>query len=155
MAVRLSALRAGRPLPPGRFQVLIPVRGWGGPRVIIRPEGLYQLKNLLTSSGIEPTTFPILAYYINQLRYHVPQDRAVGIAIGYELDDRGVWVRVPVGSRIIFSPPALGLNQPPIQWVTGALSSGVELQGREADHSPPASAEFKKIWIRTPSWRSA
>jgi hypothetical protein len=27
MAVRLSALRAGRPLPPGRFMVLISVRG--------------------------------------------------------------------------------------------------------------------------------
>jgi hypothetical protein len=28
------------------------------------------------------------------------QDSAVGIAIGYWLDDRGVGVRVPVGSRI-------------------------------------------------------
>jgi hypothetical protein len=28
MAVRLSALRAGLPLPPGRFMVLISVRGW-------------------------------------------------------------------------------------------------------------------------------
>jgi hypothetical protein len=28
MLVRLSALRAGRPLPPGRFLVLISVRGW-------------------------------------------------------------------------------------------------------------------------------
>jgi hypothetical protein len=27
MVVRLSALRAGRPLPPGRFLVLIPVTG--------------------------------------------------------------------------------------------------------------------------------
>jgi hypothetical protein len=27
MAVRLSALRSGRPLPPGRFLVLISVRG--------------------------------------------------------------------------------------------------------------------------------
>jgi hypothetical protein len=32
------------------------------------------------------------------------RDRAVGIATGYGLDDRGVGVRVPVGSRILFSP---------------------------------------------------
>jgi hypothetical protein len=32
------------------------------------------------------------------------QDSIVGIATGYALDDRGVGVRVPVGSRIFFSP---------------------------------------------------
>jgi hypothetical protein len=32
------------------------------------------------------------------------QDRAVGIATGYRLEDLGVGVRVPVGSRILFSP---------------------------------------------------
>jgi hypothetical protein len=30
---------------------------------------------------------------------------------------------------------ALGPTQPPIQWVTGALSLGVKRPGREADHS--------------------
>jgi hypothetical protein len=29
----------------------------------------------------------------------------------------------------------------PIQWVPGALSLGVKRPGREADHSPPPSAE--------------
>jgi hypothetical protein len=33
--------------------------------------------------------------------------------------------------------------QPPIQWVPGALSQGVKRAGREADHSPPSSAEVK------------
>jgi hypothetical protein len=42
------------------------------------------------------------------------------------------------------SRPALGPTQPPIQWVPGALSPGVKRPGREADHSPPASAEVKK-----------
>jgi hypothetical protein len=45
MAVRLSALCAGRPSPPGRFLVLISVRGWGDPRAIVRLEGLSQLKS--------------------------------------------------------------------------------------------------------------
>jgi hypothetical protein len=47
------------------------------------------------------------------------------------------------------SRPALGFTQPRIQWVPGALSPGVKRQGREADHSPPPSAEVKKMWIYT------
>jgi hypothetical protein len=37
----------------------------------------------------------------------------------------------------------------PIKWVLRALSPRVKQPGREADHSPPASAEVKKIWIYT------
>jgi hypothetical protein len=40
--------------------------------------------------------------------------------------------------------PALGFTQPPIQSVPGALSPRVERPEREADHSPPTSAEVKK-----------
>jgi hypothetical protein len=39
-----------------------------------------------------------------------------------------------------------GPTQPPIQWVPGALSLGVKRPGREADHSPPSSAEVKE-WV--------
>jgi hypothetical protein len=39
---------------------------------------------------------------------------------------------------------ALGPTHPPIQWVPGALSLGVNRPGREADHSSPTSAEVKK-----------
>jgi hypothetical protein len=39
--------------------------------------------------------------------------------------------------------PALGLTQPPIQWVFGAVSLRVKQQGREAYHSFPSSAEVK------------
>jgi hypothetical protein len=38
-------------------------------------------------------------------------------------------------------------SQPPIQWMTGASSLGVERLGREADHSPPTSAEVEKTCI--------
>jgi hypothetical protein len=48
MAVKLSALRAGRPLAPGRFLVLISIKGSVDPKAIVRVEELGQLKNLMT-----------------------------------------------------------------------------------------------------------
>jgi hypothetical protein len=47
------------------------------------------------------------------------------------------------------SRPILESIRPPIQWVSGALSKGVKQQGREADRSPSASAEVKKISVYT------
>jgi hypothetical protein len=44
----------------------------------------------------------------------------------------------------------LGFTQPPIQWVPEAFSPGVKRPGREADHSPPNSAEVKKMWTCNP-----
>jgi hypothetical protein len=40
-------------------------------------------------------------------------------------------------------------TQPPIQWVPGTLSLGIKRPGREADHSPPFSAEVKNAWSYT------
>jgi hypothetical protein len=52
-------------------------------------------------------------------------------------------------------------TQPPSQWVPETLSLRVVQPGREADHSPPSSAEVKE-WVvlylhspNTPSWRRA
>jgi hypothetical protein len=44
---------------------------------------------------------------------------------------------------------ALGPTQSPIQWVPGAVSLGVKRLGREADHSPPSSADVKNAWSYT------
>jgi hypothetical protein len=56
---------AGRHLPLGRFLVLISVSGWVDPRAIVRLEGLGQLKNPVTSSGIDPVTFHLVAWCLN------------------------------------------------------------------------------------------
>jgi hypothetical protein len=47
--------------------------------------------------------------------------------------------------------PALESTQPPIQWVTSALSQGTIQPGHEFDNSLPASAEVKKTWIYIPT----
>jgi hypothetical protein len=81
------------------------------------------------------------------------RDGSVGIATGYWLNDQGGGSSSP--DRVknfrfsISSRPALGYTQPPIKWLPGALPRGVMRQGREADHSPPTSAEVKKMWIYT------
>jgi hypothetical protein len=42
------------------------------------------------------------------------------------------------------SRTALGTTQPLIQWVPGASSLGVKRPGREADYSPPSTAEVNE-----------
>jgi hypothetical protein len=71
MAVRLSVLRADRPLPTGKFLVLVSVRGWVDPRVTVGVEGLDEFKNPMTSSEIKPVTFRLVALCLNQLCYRV------------------------------------------------------------------------------------
>jgi hypothetical protein len=69
----------------------------------------------------------------------------------YGLDDR--WFESLLGLGIFLfataSRPALGPNQPPIQWIPGALSLGVKQPRREADHSPPYSDEVRNTWSYT------
>jgi hypothetical protein len=67
---------------------------------------------------------------------------------GYGLADRGSitsrgkrFYSPPYSSNRFWGPPSLLYN------VTGALFSGVKRQGREADHSPPSSAEVKNVGV--------
>jgi hypothetical protein len=65
--------------------------------------------------------------------------------------------RIILDTATLFSTacrPVPGPIQPPIQWVSGALSPRVKRQQkREADHSPPSSSEVKKnvdLYIHSP-----
>jgi hypothetical protein len=58
---------------------------------------------------------------------------------------------IPAGGQYIplfstASRPLLGPTQVPTEWVLEVLSPGVKRASREADHSPPPSAEFKNRW---------
>jgi hypothetical protein len=60
MTVRLSALRAGRPLSPRKIPgIFISVRGCVDPRAIVRLEELGKLKKF-TSWGLQPATFRLV-----------------------------------------------------------------------------------------------
>jgi hypothetical protein len=71
MAVRLPALRTGRPLPP-RFLVsfLLVAESTPGPSAAGRFRSIE--KNPTTSSGLEPAIFRLIVPYLNELRYRVP-----------------------------------------------------------------------------------
>jgi hypothetical protein len=73
MAVNFQPYTPAALYPPGRFFVLISVRGSVNPRAIVQVEGLGKLKNSMTRLGIAHATFRLVTQYINQLRYCVPQ----------------------------------------------------------------------------------
>jgi hypothetical protein len=58
-------------------------------------------KEFQVSIAWEKQVIQLLLNLLTEIR---SRDSAVGIATGYGLDDRGVGVRVPVGSRIFSSP---------------------------------------------------
>jgi hypothetical protein len=68
------------------------------------------------------------------------QDSSVGIATGYGLDGRG---SIPVRCKrlSVFHSVQTG---PGVHLASGVLSPGVKSAVREADHSPPASAEVQE-----------
>jgi hypothetical protein len=69
------------------------------------------------------------------------RDSSVDKATGNGLDGPGFGAR----ARYFSSPHLPDLYV----LIVGALSRGLKLPAREADHSPPGSEEVKKMWIYT------
>jgi hypothetical protein len=70
-------------------------------------------------------------------------DSSVGIALGYGLDDWGSRVQFPVGTGN-FSLHHHIQNGYGAYPANGYQGLGIKRPGREADHSPPSSAEAKE-----------
>jgi hypothetical protein len=93
------------------------------------------------------------------------RDSSVGIALGYGLDNRGSRVRFPAGAGnfSLHHRDQNGSGAHPASYPMGTRGSflGVKQPGREADHSPPSSAEVKEcvgLYLHspnTPSWHGA
>jgi hypothetical protein len=112
-------------------------RGVMGPRTVLDMV-VRKNYNVPFVNRLQPTTS---LSQIHRDRYR-SRDSVVGIATSYGLDDRGVEE---------FSPLHLvqtgsGVHQ---MGTGGFLYPGIKRPEREADHSPAASSEVKKMWIYT------
>jgi hypothetical protein len=83
--------------------------------------------------------------------FYPSRDSSVGVATCYGLDNQGGGSSSPSMVKNFYfsisSRPAMGSTQPPVKWVPEGSLPGVKRQGREADNSPPTSADVKKMWI--------
>jgi hypothetical protein len=87
------------------------------------------------------------------IAYHMKIAQAVQrLATGWTIGVLGFDLRRGLGIFLFTtaSRTALGPTQSPIQWVLGALSLGVKRLWREADHSPPSSAESRMCGVIHP-----
>jgi hypothetical protein len=86
-------------------------------------------------------------------RYFKSRDSSVGIPLGYGLDDRGSTVRFPAGSGNFSFHYRVknGSGDHLASYLMGTRGSlpGEKRPEREADHSPPSSAEVKNAWSYT------
>jgi hypothetical protein len=160
MAVRLSALHASRHLPPGRFLVLISVRGWVDPRAILRLEGLGHWKLWILSpsfSSVVPKTPFLELVLVGELcllyvlisfkwesvllTYFQFAEKCVINCVGDIFFLFNVDFHLNSFSSVHFSllhivQTSSGAHPASYPTGTGGPFPGVKRPGREADHSP-------------------
>jgi hypothetical protein len=92
-------------------------------------------------------------YYISVTFNPIKRDHASSVTIVTDLRVERPGFDSRQGYRISIilteSRPGLGPTQLPIRWILGAIFPGVTRPGREADDSPPSSAEVKNVWSYT------
>jgi hypothetical protein len=92
--------------------------------------------------------FHVLLLLLLLLLFEESRDSSVGIALGYELDDRGSRAQFPAGAGNFFLHHRVqnGSWAHPASYPMGTMGSfpRLKLPGRGADHSPPSSAEVKE-----------
>jgi hypothetical protein len=83
----------------------------------------------------------VMSSCFSSIRYRLRcRGSSVSIVSDYGLDDRAIGVRSRQGQRIL--PPASGAHPASCTMGTGGPFSGAKARpGRDADHSPPPSAE--------------
>jgi hypothetical protein len=78
------------------------------------------------------------------------RDSSAGTALGCRMDDWGSRVRVPAGagnfSFLHCVQTGSGAHPASYPMGTRGFSLGVKRPGREADNTPPSSAEVKNAW---------
>jgi hypothetical protein len=90
--------------------------------------------------------FLLISHFIITLE---SRDSSVGIALSYWLDDRSSRVRFPAGAGNFSLHHSVenGFGAHPASYLMGnnrGSFPGGKVGGREADHSPPSSAEVKE-----------
>jgi hypothetical protein len=87
----------------------------------------------------DKTQLYLILHLINKRNAHTGAEIAQWYSAGLRARKSGV--RVPVGAGNCSPHDRVQTGSP------GALSLGIKRPGREADHSPPYSAEVKNAWI--------
>jgi hypothetical protein len=87
-------------------------------------------------------------YLLDRCLYGSEPGSSVSMVSDYGLDDRAIGVRSPAGAKDFFSSLCVqtGSEAHPASCTMGTggpFLQGKALPGRDADHSPPSSAEVK------------
>jgi hypothetical protein len=150
MAAKLSALCADRPLPPGRFLVLISVRDWVEPRVIVRLEGLDQTKKkstyLIGNQTREPpacsivlqtnyaTACPLFQQSMKFIGVHVPPNQNRSI----KLFQWSIWT-LSAGDDMLHISNVIALQTCEIYTQSILAIAGSETEGQTTQFTPRIS----------------
>jgi hypothetical protein len=114
---------------------------------------------LTTQNSLDSERVPLNKCYINaghvsvrHTRILSPSMRECGFPQGFQTNAMRCRISTPGSVKnVLLATSSRSVLQPiqPIRWVSGTLSPWVMRPGREADHSPPTSADVKKTWIYT------